>query len=423
MQNAVQAVRGAETLKVSLLGAVVTLAFATAGMGLPLAGEGAKFSAANIAPIIFTATAGLYFMAERRRVSYPFLWGFLTFNAAALLSFAAFLFRFQWAPNFFVLLFQDVEILFCTLLVSYGLNYPNQFRSAVRVGIYVSILPVAYFGLSDLRAGEPFSAFGMDDHSHTAVLFCCEAYILIRFCGGILDRLLAFLLFVLSFLTMSRLPVFFIPAIFLAFVNRSRASAIVAILVSCVLAAILVVHGDTVLKVFKVLDRLSSVATVSGEDSTSSHFYLLKAALEIKFEDLAAFLLGTGPGNFSQALTSFNPQSAVDLASIDPKLFADAQHGKAPLHSVVMQMLLDYNIAIFLLILILLAHVVSYLLRPGKMIHFAFFSGFLAASTFYSLHNKPYYYLVAVTAAVFILHEDRTRECANPVSTARPGHT
>src|ERR1700722_2627558 len=133
---------------------------------------------------------------------------------------------FGWDPNFPVLFFQNLEIVFCALLWWYGRSEPGQFRRAVRAGILCSIPVLAFFAWDDTHASLPWVAFGMDDKSQAAVMLCCEAYFLIRFFGRGLARLLGVALFLATFLTVSRMPVFFFPPIFLALCRGSRCASL-----------------------------------------------------------------------------------------------------------------------------------------------------------------------------------------------------
>jgi hypothetical protein len=241
----------------------------------------------------------------------------------------------------------------------------------------------------------------MDDKSHASVLMCCEAYILIRFFGGTVDRIVGVGLYVATYLTISRLPVFFLPAILLALMRGSRYAALVTVIGTCVVAVLVVTLGDALKTIFVVYDRLSSVDTVTRSDSTAAHLLLLKSALEIKFSDPWAFLFGIGPGNFSKALTSF-PVSVADIEALDPQLVAFAREGRAPLHSMPMQILLDYSFVVFLLFVFYAMRTFRYLVRRGNLVDTTFFIGFLASATFYSLHNKPYFYLIVTTVALFL---------------------
>src|SRR6201999_2518241 len=109
-------------------------------------------------------------------------------------------------------------------------------------------------------------------------------------------------------------------------------------------------------------DRVTSVDAVAGDDATSAHLMLIKAALEMKFDDLMALFFGTGPGNFSKALTSF-PIDIKQLEALDPALVADARIGRAPMHSTPVSMLLDYNIVFFGVLLFLALRGARYLLK------------------------------------------------------------
>jgi hypothetical protein len=387
--------------RATLLAALLVLNFMTASMGLPLTGEGGKFSGSNIMPVVFVLVAGVLFFSRRNTIDRQVVQALLAFNVACCLSFLIFLVRYAWDPNFAVLLFQDAELVFCMLLWWFAQENPAEFRSAVHAGIFWSVPVVAVFAWYDAHTSQPWMSFGMDDKSHASVLMSCEAYILIRFFGGTLDRIVGVGLYVATYLTISRLPVFFLPTILLALMRGSRYAAVITIVGTCVVAVLVVTLGDVLKTIFVVYDRLSSVDTVTRSDSTAAHLLLLKSALEIKFSDPWAFVFGIGPGNFSKALTSF-PVSVADIEALDPQLVAFAREGRAPLHSMPMQILLDYSFVVFLLFVFYVMRTFRFLVRRRNLVDITFFIGFLAAGTFYSLHNKPYFYLIVTTVALFL---------------------
>ena len=373
--------------KGTLLATLVVANFATACMGLPLTGEGGKFAVANIGPIVFSALAGLLFFSTGASVDRRLAAFLLVFNLGCFASFALFMVRFGWDPNFPVLLFQDLEIVFCALLWWYGRSEPAQFRRAVRAGILCSIPVLAFFAWDDTHARLPWVAFGMDDKSQAAVLLCCEAYILIRFFGSGLDRLLGVALYLATFLTVSRMPVFFFPPIFLALCRGSRWAPVGAVIGVALVSVVLAKWGETIKELILVYDRLSSVSTVATDDSTTAHLLLLQSALRIKLSDPLTFLLGIGPGNFSNALMSF-PVSLTELQASDPEVVAYAFEGRAPLHSMTAQILLDYNLAVFLAYVCAVMQACRYLLRRRNVTDLAFFAALVLAASFYSLDRK-----------------------------------
>ena len=387
-----------------MLGTLVALNFATATLGLPIVGEEGKFSISNIAPLLFCAVATPLFLASRERMDRRVVWFFIAYNGTSLLSFVIFLIRFRWEPNFFVLAFQDVELLFCLLLAWYARDHYAEMRSAIRAGIYASFLVLAYYGVKDFSDRSLQWSFGMDDKSHTAVLFCCEAYILIRFMGKKLDYVVALVLVTLAMLTISREPFLLLPSILLALSVRSRWGVALTAVVGAGVAAAVYLAGTELLDIFTVFDRLTSVGRVTGEDSTVVHVLLIRSALELKFSDFGCFLFGIGPGNFSKALTTFQvllPQ----IQAVDPVLASAAQDGRAPMHSVPASLLLDMNLLFFLACVFLALKALRYLLRTRSIVDTVFVTSLLAASTFYSLHNKPYFFLVVTSLVVLIRGE------------------
>lgn len=389
--------------KSTLLTLLLAVVFITAGMGEPLTGDG-KLAISNLTPLAFIAAAALFFFSRRESIDAAVAWFLLLFNVSCLASFLIFLVEYGWRPNLPVLLFEDVEIAFCLLLWWFGRESPEAFRAAVKIGILASIPVSVAYGLRDLHGGAFWFSDGMDDKSQGAVLLCCEAYVLIRFFGGKVGRLAGAALYVASFLTISRLPVFFLPAILLGLTRRSRLGAVIT-LCAAGAAMYLAMTADNVVKeTFLVYNRLSSVQVITGADSTEAHLELLQDALQIKFTQPLAFVFGTGPDNFSKAL-SMMPAAQEKLAGLDPQLVEFARLGKAPLHSTPMQILLDYNIAIFLLFIFFLTRTFRFLIRRRNTADLAFACGFLLASSFYSLHNKPYFYLYLTTVALLILGE------------------
>ncbi len=400
----------------TVLALLLVAVFMTAGMGLPIM-EGGKLAVSNLAPLPFIAVAALFFFSRRESIDARLAWFLLLFNLSCLASFAIFLVKYQWQPNFPVLFFEDAEIAFCLLLWWFGCESPGAFRAAVGLGVAASIPVSVIYGLHELNGGSFGLSAGMDDKSQAAVLLCCEAYVLIRFFGGRLGgltRLAGAALYLGSYLTVSRLPVFFLPAIFLGLMRHSRLGAMMTLCAAGVAAYVLISAGNVVMETFTVYNRLSSVQAVTGSDSTEAHLELLETALEIKLTEPLAFVFGTGPDNFSKALTTI-PSSGEKLEGLDPKLVAFARRGMAPLHSTPMQILLDYNIVIFLLFVFFLVRAFRFLILRRNLTDLTFACGLLLASSFYSLHNKPYFYLYVTTMALLIVTELET--AASPAQT------
>src|SRR5580698_9063958 len=125
--------------KATLLAALLVLNFMTAGMGLPLTGEGGKFSGSNIMPVLFVLVAAVFFFRGRDAIDRRVVRFLLAFNVGCCVSFLIFLTRYSWDPNFAVLFFQDAEIVFAMLLWWFANENPAEFRSAVRTGIFWSV--------------------------------------------------------------------------------------------------------------------------------------------------------------------------------------------------------------------------------------------------------------------------------------------
>ena len=406
--------------KVSTLGLLAFANFATAGLGQSLTGEGGKLSVSNLAPALFVAIAGPCFLADVKSVGRNIIGLFLLFNACSLASFAFFMFRFGWDPNVPVLAFQDVEFIFVLLLAWYARRNYEEFLAVVKAGTIISAVISALYGMAQFGRKDLLNiiTFGMDDKSQAAVLFCCQAYILLRFFDGFIARIVAAGLLAMSMMTLSRLPATFLPVLLITLSVRTRYGFLLAAATVCGVVIAFMTAGDAITTVFKAVDRLSSVNEVAGDNATSAHLLLIKSALEMKFTDFSTFFLGTGPGNFSKALTSF-PIDIHELESLDPALVADARVGKAPMHSTPISLLLDYNIAIFALLVFLALRAVRYLLRVRHYLDLLFLATLFGASMFYSLHNKPYFFLAIATVAIATLGGAEAEE-TTPGARPRP---
>src|SRR6185437_3220035 len=119
---------------------------------------------------------------------------------------------------------------------------------------------------------------GMDDKSQGAVFLCMEAFILTRFFRSGLDIVTAIALLGLSLVTISRLPIFFVPAIFAAIAAQSPYGVAFVGVVLGGIAAAFALYTDATLSVFRVFDRLSSFDALNS-GSTLSHLTLIRAAV------------------------------------------------------------------------------------------------------------------------------------------------
>ncbi|MEJ0100730.1 MAG: hypothetical protein WDO12_13905 [Pseudomonadota bacterium] len=406
----------------AVTGVVLIVAnFVTAGIGTALPGL-EKLSLSNLLPMLFVAVFGTLFLASRETMPRKLAAFLLAFNASVLLSFTIFMLRDQWSPNLVVLFFQDVELLFCLLLCWYERDDPAAFRDAVKIGLYAVPLVAGIYGLQELRDGIVLMKFGMDDKSHAAILLSMASFLLIRFHSGIASRVVAIALLLMALMTASRLPVLFVPAVTLALVVRSRHRG--AVLLSLGLSLILLLHyyGDILLRTFTVAQRLASVQAISGEDSTSSHIKLIQAAWEMKISDPWYFLFGIGPSNFSKALTSA-PDLLDRVAALDPTLVVAAMKGQAPVHSTQMAIFLDYPIWIFVLYFLCLLKVVQYLAARRQYTDMLFVAALLGSSAFYTLHNKPYFFLCVTCYGLLLLREPAAPANPMPSPTARASNS
>lgn len=398
----------------SVLGLLALLNYATMGIGIPITGDEGKLSISNVTPILFVAIAGSWYLLAVRAVPRTVIAFLGAFNICALVSFGIYMLWYGWPPNVMVLLFQNVEIVFSLLLFQYARDNPQEFLRVVRIGLFCSAAISALYGLhhfiyeaADFKRYHILS-FSMDDKSQAAVLFCCQAYLLLRLYRGKLDRLVAGGLLAMSLMTLSRLPLAFLPVLVVALAIRTRYGWLLIAASVCAIVGLLVVAGDEIVDVFKIVDRLSSITSATGDESTSAHLLLIETALQMKFSGLTALIFGTGPGNFSHALTSF-PLDLTRLEGVDPQLVVEARSGRAPMHSTPASLLLDNNIVIVFVLFFLFLRALRFLLTERKYLDFTFVMTLFAASMFYSVHNKPYVFLAVATLAAVLAPKGATR--------------
>lgn len=408
--------------RISLMGILVWANFATVGLGKYIDGENGKLAISNIPPVMFLLVALPSFLIVRKAIPRGLVGFLLAFNALSWLSFLIFTIKYGWPPNFPVLLFQETEIIFSFLLVWYARTHFDEFSTVARWGTFCSVLISSWYGIQQITvAGALFLLFGMDDKSQAAVLFCCQAFFLVRYFGRPLDMAFAGVLILWSLFSLSRLPFLFLPVIFLAVAKRSPATAAAATLAAFGALGALFSTGVSLNQVFKIFDRIQSIEAVASDSSNSAHLLLLKSAMQIKFNDAFAFFAGTGPGNFARALTS-STISKTELEAVDPVLIQMARVNRAPMHSTPLSALLDYSIPIFLVLTFLLFKAFRYLARSGHHIEFFFFATLFVASMFYSIHNKPYVFLI--TAAIIVMFKGQLQpeasEAAEPRDSRRP---
>jgi hypothetical protein len=398
--------------KMSIMGFLVGVNFATVGLGQYIDGENGKLAISNISPVLFLMFALPSFLLARRAVPRQLLAFLLCFNALAWLSFMIFTFKYGWPPNFPVLYFQEIEIVFSFLLIWWGRSHFAEFVDAARWGTICSVLISSWYGFQQITVvGALFLLFGMDDKSQAAVLFCCQAFFLVRYFGRPLDLTAAAILLLWSLFSLSRLPILFLPVIFIAVAQRSPfiATASAAAAIGTVVA--IFSSGVSVDQVFKIIDRVQSIEAIAADSSNSAHLLLFESGLQIKFMDPYAFFAGIGPGNFARALTSF-PISKAELEAVDPILIEKARVNRAPLHSTPLSALLDFSLPVFLVLAYLLAKSFRHLARSGLHVELLFFLTLFTASIFYSIHNKPYVFLLC--AAMVVMFDSRKNAINRP---------
>jgi hypothetical protein len=73
------------------------------------------------------------------------------------------------------------------------------------------------------------------------------------------------------------------------------------------------------------------------------------------------------------------------------------------MHSMPVSFLLDYNMVILGVLVFVALRAIRYLVKARRTLELLFFATLFAASMFYSLHNKPYFYLAIVTIVIAVV--------------------
>ncbi|WP_316801211.1 hypothetical protein [Pedobacter frigidisoli] len=392
-------------LKIKLVGGMLCLCFLLMSFGFSITGGEGKLAISNLVQvmtIVSLISAGFLRLFDLKIL---FMFFFLTF-IGILNSF--FCYNFPGKP--LVIVFMLFSVAFLLLSYRFLTNCVSQklFESTVRYLILLSVPIYLILGYLDYKEGLTMISYGMDDKSHATIILCfCSFISLTVFKKG--AYLLSFFFIFLSIFTTSRLTVVFFPfLIFAMFYKIKRDSGIkmmvfvaLFLLVPAVvyLIIILLKNSDS----FLLFQRVSSSDSIN-DDSSSAHSMLIAKGIELKLESWNNFLFGISPGAFSDVLI----RSDIDyskIESIDPQFIQFARLGKAPVHSTHIAFFSEYSLPIFIFYVFGIFRITKELYLNKLFIDLLFWFGFLASITFYSSHNKMYFYVVLVYLCVRIFYK------------------
>ncbi|MCM1118311.1 MAG: hypothetical protein NC543_03025 [bacterium] len=232
-----------------------------------------------------------------------------------------------------------------------------------------------------------------DDKSHTAIFFSFYAFLSLILIKGRMKYFMSVLYFLLALTTTSRLSVIFIPFyIFALYVaSASDSKRIAKKILSIVLVVVFVVLGIYFIfqngKYFSVLGR---IGTSGG--STRSHLVLIVYSLKIKCADIVNFLMGTGPGSFSNILVA----SGMDLSAIrvDKGSYRAILRGVLPVHSTHAEIFMDFSIYTFVLYVRNLWAIWKGLYQGKQIVLMLFYIPFLGAEIFYTTFHENAFFVI-----------------------------
>ncbi|MEV0892139.1 hypothetical protein [Promicromonospora sp. NPDC050262] len=275
-----------------------------------------------------------------------------------------------------------------------GAAFAEGLRRAIPVALVLVVLLLAV----DLASGDARRRLGFDDKSHAAVALCFLSFASLRFLRTPLRIIISLAFFVISLLTISRLPYLFTPAYLIAFVleyRRIRSYAVQAwqvygvhlVLLTAVCAPVVVTvraghYFDSFRRVFEQNDVTNR--------SNDAHLLLLGYAGQVKVENVWNFLLGVTPGGFS-GVTYRSDVDVGEFAVADPAGFRKFVTGEAPMHSTVGSVILEFPLWIALVFLALVVVTFIRLARRRETAMWLYAASLLGASVFYSSHNEVHY--------------------------------
>lgn len=238
-----------------------------------------------------------------------------------------------------------------------------------------------------------YSSYMFDDKSHAVIFFMFLAFFSLKKENMKYNTIISLLYFTLSLTTTSRLGIIFIPfyaaAFYWKFIKK-RVGVFEKIVLSLIALGIIVTIGWLIYKNYQYFSVFNRMSNSSG--STKSHLVLIKYALKIKFMNIGNFLLGTGPGMFSNVLVASN----MNLTEIMPDYssYAVILQGYLPVHSSHVELFMDFSLPAFLCYVKFLVSIYYQQWKAGNYIDRFFFIAFIGAEIFYSTFHEILFYVV-----------------------------
>lgn len=294
---------------------------------------------------------------------------------------------------------------------------PERARAVLRaaqLAIPIITVYLAAMLALDLATGDARRRLGFDDKSHASVYACVLAFAALRVLTTRWRLLIALGLFVISLLTISRLPFIFAPGFLVAFVIeyrkvRREARTPIAVygahlLLLGAFIAPLVLAGNAA-EFFASFDRVFS-AGERTDASTQAHMLLLKYAAELKIDNIANAVFGVTPGGFSGVLTR-SGVNVSEFAATDPRGYTRMLEGIAPMHSSTGTILLELPIWIGIAYLGLIVWCFAKLVHVRELVMALMIGSLFIATTFYSSVTELYFSVaIALALATIGIHRD-----------------
>lgn len=255
-------------------------------------------------------------------------------------------------------------------------------------------LPYIVYGLYDMKiVGHYYSSYMFDDKSHVVIFFTFLAFFLLSARPTKLDLAVSVGYFVLIFTTGSRFSVilmpFYVVALYATLLKnadstRTKAAIGGTLTILLVLGALFVLTHP---QYFAVLERLKN-----GGVSNNSHLMLILYALKLKISNVFIFLLGAGPGTFSDLLVN----TGMDLSAIsqDGGSLNYIAAGMLPVHSSHVELLLDFSIFGFLVYVKFCFEIFAGQLKSKNWLDLLFYLVFLGVEMLYSTFHELLFYVI-----------------------------
>lgn len=267
-------------------------------------------------------------------------------------------------------------------------------NNAVKISGYLFVVPYSIMGIYEIIfLRKAYSSYLFDDKSHAVLFFAFYAFAILKLMDRKGKYFLSAIYFILSLTTTSRLGIIFIPFYILACYSdfqkqgKSLLKKMIYSLVIVFLVAVMIVIVYNNIRYFSVFGRLNT-----SRGSTMAHIVLITYSIKIKFSNPLNFLLGTGPGSFSNILVA----SRMDLSGIksDVASYYAILLGTLPVHSSHFELLMDFSIGAFFIYVRFLFKIFKRMIKNQAKIDLLFFIAFMGAEFFYSTFHEGLFYVI-----------------------------